>query len=157
MNVNDYLIDQNEADWNAFLQSWAWLFPRSFTLWLVNRFADLFIVSDDASVNLLRSDIGTLTKIADSRDHFAELIDQNSNAEELLFIPLVDRCVEAGMPLAAGQCYAYKMLPVLGGKYELDNIYVAQLSEYIPFLADIHHQLRDLPDGTKVKIVIGKA
>jgi hypothetical protein len=56
-----------------------------------------------------------------------------------------------------GQCYAFKILPVLGGSYSVDNIYVATISEYLTFTADIHYQIKDLPDGTKIQIHFGKA
>jgi hypothetical protein len=108
-------------------------------------------------VQMLRSDSGEVIRLANSRDHFSELIDLDDNAGDWLLIHLVDRCVAAGNLLNQGQCYAFKMLPMIGGSYELENIYIAQLSEYLPYLSDIHKQLHGLPDGTKVKIEIRKA
>ena len=53
MNVNDYLIDQTGLDWAELLSDWHWLLPEDFTLWLVNRFGDLFIGLGDGSVQML--------------------------------------------------------------------------------------------------------
>jgi hypothetical protein len=44
VNVNDYLIDQAGFDWQAMLAGWADILPETFTMWLVNRFGDAFII-----------------------------------------------------------------------------------------------------------------
>jgi hypothetical protein len=68
MDINDYLIDQTEKDWGALLRDWVPPLPSSFTLWLVNRFGDAFVVSDDdGSVHMLDVGGGTLARVADNR------------------------------------------------------------------------------------------
>jgi hypothetical protein len=42
--VDDYLIDQRNLDWAKLLETWLWLLPPEFTVWLVNRYAELFRV-----------------------------------------------------------------------------------------------------------------
>lgn len=98
-SIHDYLIDQAGIDWSAALQSWAWLVPVEFTLWIVNRIGDLFIVVADGSVHRLDTGGGTLAKVAQSRDDFAARIDEGDNANDWLAIPLVNRLVAAGMTL----------------------------------------------------------
>jgi hypothetical protein len=73
---------------------WAWLVPERFTVWVVNRYAELFLVYPDGTVHWLATSTGELQKIADSRDDFADKIDQEDNANDWLMIPLVDRCVD---------------------------------------------------------------
>jgi hypothetical protein len=36
------------------------------------------------------------------------------------------------------------------------NVYIADLNEYVSFLGDLHFQLKDVPDGGKVRLIIGK-
>lgn len=38
MDVNDYLISQAGKDWRTLLSGWLEILPKSFTLWMVNRF-----------------------------------------------------------------------------------------------------------------------
>jgi hypothetical protein len=80
MNIHDYLIDQAGKDWPALFSDWGSVLPRSFTLWLVNRFGDAFVVLDDGSVRMLDVGIGQFRPVADSRDHFATLLDVEANA-----------------------------------------------------------------------------
>jgi hypothetical protein len=154
MNINDYLIDQRNKNWPQLLSDWAGTIPESFTLWLVNRFGDAFLVVDDGSVHMLDAGVGQIARIADSRDHFAELLDRGDNANNWLMIPLVDKCVAALPQLQESQCYGFKMPPMLGGTYTLDNIEPTDLSVHYSILADIHRQTKNIPDGTKIEVVV---
>jgi hypothetical protein len=152
MNLRDYLIDQAGKDWAQLLADWAPPLPSDFTLWLVNRFGDAFIVTADGAVSMLDVGAGSFERLADSRDRFGELLDVDNNASVWLMIPLVDECVATGMTLGAQQCYGFKIPPVLGGTYELDNVELKTLTEYYSFTAYIHRQTRDLPEGAQVKL-----
>jgi hypothetical protein len=96
IKVNDYLIEQSGINRPAVLSGWSWLLPSKFTLWLVTRFADLFIVLPDGSVHMLDVGAGTLARVAESRDDFSIKIDEGDNANDWLMITLVDKLVAAG-------------------------------------------------------------
>jgi Domain of unknown function (DUF1851) len=154
MNVEDYLINPDGKDWSELLSSWVPPLPPSFTVWLVNRFGDLFIVVDDGSVHMLELSAGVITRLADDREDFARKIDLEGNADEWLMILLVDQCVAAGIVLSADQCYSYKIPPILGGVYGVQNVQPADLSVNYSLMADICRQANALPVGTKVSIVL---
>jgi len=48
-----------------------------------------------------------------------------------------DRCVNAGITLAEGQCYGYRIPPLLGGEYTPENIYPTDIAQYYSLLADL--------------------
>ncbi len=152
MNVYDYLLEHSEVDWAAVLAPWRFLLPSNLTVWLVNRFGDLFIVLDDHSVRMLDVGGGTLERVADSRDHFYDLLDLDDNANQWLMIPLVDKLVGAGKCLKPGYCYGYLISPVLGGDYTVANTTVIPIHEHYGLNASLHEQIKDLPDGTPVKL-----
>ena len=154
VSISDYLIDQSGVDWPKALASWSWLLPREFTLWLVNRFADLFLVLPDGTVHMLDMGAGTLNKIADSRDDFCTKIDDADNANQWLMIPLVDSMVAAGVLLQPGQCYAFKTPPVLGGAYAVENAGPLAVWDYLGGYGSIHEQLRDVANGSEVIIKV---
>lgn len=95
---------------------------------------------------------GTLTKVAESRDDFADQLDEGDNANQWLMIPLVDRLVASGVTLRDGQCYSYKRPPVLGGDYTVGNTCVLPIPEHFGAYGTIYNQIKDLPDGTRVSI-----
>jgi hypothetical protein len=150
MNINDYLIPHAGKDWRSLLSGWFGLLPQNFTVWLVNRFGDLFVLLDDDSVCMLDVGVGTFKRLANNRSHFGSLIDAGSNASNWLMIPLVDACVAAGLTLGHNQCYGYDIPPILGGQYQPGNVSVTDLAVHYAFLADIYRQTRSLPEGTPI-------
>jgi hypothetical protein len=153
-NVHDYLIEQDDKNWNEFMSDWRFLLPESFAIWLVNRFGDIVLVVEDGSVHFFDVGAGTIRRVADNREHFCTLIDQDDNGNEWLMMDLTDDCVAAGLKLSANQCYSFKIPPILGGEYSVDNVAPADLAVHYSFQADICRQTKDLPDGTKVEIVV---
>lgn len=153
-DIKDYLIDNHGMDWPTALAGWSWLIPSEFTLWLVNRLCDLFIVTADGAVHMLDVGGGTLTRLAASRDDFCRLIDEANNANEWLAIPLVDMLIAAGKSLRPGQCYGFKLPPVLGGQYTVENLGILSIPDYLGAYGSIHEQLRAVPDGAQVVIEV---
>jgi hypothetical protein len=153
MNVHDYLIDHAGFDWPRLLSDWAWLLPRELTVWLMNRFGDLILVFPDGTVHFLDVGVGTLERVADSREDFCRKIDEGDNANQWLMIPLVDELVAAGLRLQPGRCYCFKRPPVLGGEYAVDNAALLPIAEHYGFLGSLHGQLKDVPDGGQVELV----
>jgi hypothetical protein len=155
MNVNDYLIDHSDFAWSDLLDDWRWLLAAPPTVWLCNRFAELVLVMQDGTVSYLETSAGALKKIAASRQDFIVKLDQGDNANEWLMIPLVDRCRAAGKMLGPNQCYGFTTPPVLGGAYALPNIEATDLTVYLAVMGQIHRQIKDVPDGTKIRMVVG--
>ena len=156
MPLHDYIIDHRGIDWPTLLRDWSWLLPPVITVWIMNRFGDLFVVLDDGTVHMLDVGGGTLRKVAESRDDFANKLDEGDNANQWLMIPLIDELVASGVTLGEGQCYSYKQPPVLGGDYTVENTCVLPIPEHYGAYGSIHNQIKDLPDGTEVVINVKK-
>lgn len=154
ISVADYLIEPSGIEWSSVLAPWSWLLPPQFTLWLVSRFADLFLVLPDGTVHILDVGAGTLTKLADSRHEFCTRIDEVDHANQWFMIPFVDDMIAAGTVLSSGQCYAFKMPPVLGGEYTVENVGVLPVWDYLGAYGAIHEQLQDVPDGSQVTLKV---
>jgi hypothetical protein len=140
MNINDYLISQPGKDWARLLKDWTPPLPPRFTLWLVNRLGDVFVILENNAV--LRLDVGTgsCDEIARNREHFAQLVDAGDNADQWLRIRLVDTCRRAGMNLGPYECYGFKIPPTLGGQYEVSNLTPTNLAVHYSYQAYICKQ-----------------
>jgi hypothetical protein len=55
---------------------------------------------------------------------------------------------------SAGRCFCLKIPAVLGGQYGRDNLGTISIAELIAASGDMAHQIRDLPDGAKVKLKV---
>jgi hypothetical protein len=152
MQLEDYLIDHQAFDWKAILREWSWLLPKDeFTIWLMNRYGDLFLVFDDQTVHLLDIGSGSIEQIAESRNDFYCKIDESDNANIWLMIPLIDSLVKNGKLIQQGRCYSFIIPPVLGGEYIVENTATLNILEHYGVYASIHNQIKDLPDGTHVR------
>jgi hypothetical protein len=156
MSIHDYLIDHQGFDWNSLFAEWTWLLPNQFTVWLMNRYGDLFLVLDDGSVHMLDVGGGSFERVANSRDEFCTQVDEDDNANDWFMIPLVDQLVAAGLTLKPGECYSYTVPPVLGGGYTVENTYVLPIAEHYSVYGPVHNQIKDLPDGSEVVIDVIK-
>jgi len=142
MDVNDYLLDRGDSDWAALLADWNWILPPHFTLWLVNRYGDLFLIlPQDGSICMLDVGAGTLRRIARIQEDFDALLRQDNNANEWLMVPLVDEAVAAGLTLPPTHCYGFRQPPALGGGYELGNTQVLDLYTHYSTLGQLHAQV----------------
>ena len=93
---------------------------------------------------------GTLSKVADSREDFCTKIDEDDNANQWLMIPLVNKMVASGVVLHSGQCHGFKIPPVLGGNYSVENARPLSVWDYLGAYGSIHEQHRNVPDGAQV-------
>jgi hypothetical protein len=152
--VDDYLIEQPMDDWQSAISAWAWLLPPDATIWGISRFADVFLVMADGTVWMLDVGVGSLTRLADDTIHFQGLVEDEDNAVEWLMTPLVDDLVDSGMTLRSGQCYGFKIPPVLGGDYTIENVAMLPISDYLGSTGSIHEQLQELPDGAEVVVSV---
>jgi hypothetical protein len=154
VNLHDYLVDCSCLDWQKLLGSWHWRLPQRLTPWMMNRFGDLFLKTEDGKIHVLRLDDGSLRCLAGSREEFSDLLDLGDNASDWLLIPLVNQLVAAGKVLINKQCYGFIQIPILGGDYVVENIAVRDVEFQYAALGPIFEKLEDVPDGTKVEFRI---
>ncbi len=106
-SVHDYLVDHSAFDWPRLLTEWAWLLPPELTVWLMNRFGDLFLILEDGSVHMLDGRRGQSPRgWQRGARHSAARSSEGDSANEWLMIPLVDRVVAAGLGLEPGNATA---------------------------------------------------
>jgi hypothetical protein len=156
MELANCIIDHQSVDWPIVLADWAWLLPEELTVWLMNRYGDLFLVFNDGTVHMLDIGRGTVEQLAESRNDFALKIDEDDNASNWLMVPLVDRLIEAGKRLQAGQCYSFIIPPIIGGEYIMKNTTILSITEHYGVYASIHQQIKNLPDGTQGVLKVKK-
>ena len=101
-----------------------------------------------------RLNAGAHDVVADGEEDFLEQLDDEEALEEWLMVGLVDELREAGTVAQAGQCHGFKLLPVLGGEYDAENVYTGPLEAYWGACGDVHRQIDELPDGASIEIEI---
>ena len=136
------------------LAEWRWLLGGIPRLLGWSSSGDLFYVDERARACRLDTGSGDMEVIADSRTEFDSLLADGSRIDDLLLLPVVREFESAHGPLPEASCLGFTTLPVLGGSYSVENRYVISIAEHAAFTGDVHRQIRDLPDGTAIRLKV---
>jgi hypothetical protein len=144
------LVEDPALDHHALLEDWSWLLKKPFRVIAGTKFGDWFIERPEGAVEILDALDGSLRQVASSSAEFQRLLNTKEKQEEWLLSLLVLTLHEKGVVPGPGQCYTFKVPPVLGGKAESDNVEVSNLKAWVSFCAQLHEQLQTLPPGTRI-------
>ncbi len=136
------------------LAEWRWLIGGLPQLIGWSSGGDLFIHTADGKIAMIDPGAGNVTVAADTLAAFRAQLEDADRSAELLQLALVRAFETSRNRLQPGCCLGFKQLPALGGSYDLENRFPLSITEHAAFTGDVHRQIRDLPDGAKVKFKI---
>ena len=143
-------VSPDGVDLDGLLSEWRWLADESFQPVVISVLGDLFLRHHDGRIFWLSAGWGQLSEVAASAEEFERLMVQPENASEWFVPQLVGDILGSGQRLAPGQCFGYKVPPVLGGQVEPGNFEPTDLQVHFGILGQIHRQVKDLPPGTPI-------
>lgn len=145
----------DHLDVERLLGGWRWLCPNPMSLVARNAFGDLFLRDQEGQIHQLDVAIGKLQKVADSEAHFKALA--TTKREEWFAESREVAAAAKGLKPNFTQCIGFSVPLVFRSNPTSPNKpYIVDLYEHVAFLGDINHQIAMLPDGAKVRLVIGK-
>ena len=147
---NELTISPDGLDFDSLLKEWRWLVPESMSPVVVSALGDLFLRDVDDSIHWLDTGAGNLTRVADSTEHFKELMVQPDYANEWFIPYLIGDLIESGETLGDGQCYSCDLPPGLGGEFIVENVKPTDIRVHFSMFGQVFRQTRDLPDGTPI-------
>jgi hypothetical protein len=116
----------------------------------VNAFGNLLVEGEDGRVwRICPEELSCEIVAASSRD-----LEHITSSEDWKMTRLVDVATAALGSPSAGRCFCLKIPGVLGGQYAAANIGTISIAELIDFAGDVASQIKDLPDGAKIKFKI---
>ena len=154
LSEKDLSIDFSHIDINRLMDSWYWLIGKDKTPILMTSIGDLFFSDEEGKFYWLDVGGGTFEKVAESISEFNKKLRDNHQIDEWFLLGLVERIKASGLKFKEGELFSYKKLPILGGEYEPHNFESKNIEVHFDLSGQIHKQIKDLPDGTKVEIVI---
>jgi len=146
-------VPQHFPDAHELLSAWRWLIgDQPYDIVLVSIFGDPFLQDEQGQVYWLDVGEGELEETVDTLEAFRVLL-KDEKQYQMWFMPdLAAALIEAGKELQPRQVYSYLKLPIIGGTFEPENFAPADLSVHLFIAGQIHRQVKDLPDGTRVHI-----
>jgi hypothetical protein len=143
-------ISLEGIDGSRLLEDWQWLLTGSHRLLAVTRMGDAFVEKADGEVIFLDTLEGTLKHAATNQNAFLKLLRAGA-FDPTWFSPDMVALLEARSEhLAPGQCYSYKIPPVLGGSFESANVKAVSAMVHFCIMGQLHEQTRHLPPGTTI-------
>jgi hypothetical protein len=135
------------------LIKWNWLMTGSFRLLAVNPFGDHFLSSAQGTILLLDVSSGEIATIADSEEEFRKRVAELANQNEWFLLEDERRAAQKGYVPGKAECIGAKIPWVFKESAAMpDNLYVADLYEYVAFMGDLHRQISDVANGGKVQL-----
>lgn len=146
------LIQPSSEDIERGLESWSWAkLPPSVPL-VVSGFGDMFFKSSGGIVMLDTLD-GKLKPVCRSWCEFRERLKEDAAQDEFLSSVWIQSAWRREVYLEEGQCYDWKLAPVLGGAISADNVVKLTFVVKVNLAGQLHRQIKDLPPGTKINRV----
>jgi hypothetical protein len=132
--------------------AWRWTGLNATEVLKTNSFGNVLVRNVDGSVWRICPEELKCEKIAEDIDQFASI--SKSEAFQLdwemkRMVALAEGKIGV---LGEGRSYCFKLSPVLGGRYEGENLADISLLELIAFSGDLAEQIKDVPDGGEIEI-----
>ena len=142
----------SEEALSSLRNSWRWFLPEPFEPVMASTLGDVFFQQGTAEVYWLNTGTAEITRVANSRAEFLEMLG-SEKADEWFLPHLIEELMAAGKFLKLDHCYTYVALPIFQeGKYEVSNLNPVPAAEHFDLTGKIHRQIRELPDGATVTL-----
>lgn len=147
-------FEPDAAAISALREHWCWLLGDDWKPFLFSAIGDVFFTVAAGSVWWLSTATGGLEQVADSREHFSLLL-EDEDADEW-FLPGLSAALHAhGKSLGAGQCYSYTVFPVFEhGSFSVENMFAVSAAEHFARSGKLHESIRALPDGAEAQMLL---
>lgn len=143
----DLTISLEGLDTNDLLSEWRWVVSNELRPFQLSKFGNWFFQSADGSVHLLDLIEGELKQIAVSMQEFDRLKDLEDNRAEWYLDGFVFRCHAEGLELGPGECFGWRLHPMMGGAFEFENIQKFSLRIYQCLVGQLLRQLHDMENA----------
>jgi len=147
MKFTDYSVNLAGIDADELISEWKWTVPIGLKVAAVTKFGDCFLISEDNRIIFLDTLDGSLFDCGEGdllSDDFVETHRERFSAD------WIEVCVQRGVLLEAGQCYGWKVLPIIGGQFAFENIGVFSVRVYEAVTGQLVRQVTSKPQGHRI-------
>jgi len=146
-------IDVPTEDVLRAIDGWKWLPLQNLSAIAVSAFGEVFFSDPMGAIHQIDTIDGKLSKVANSLPELTAMLQDAEVRDSLLFGGLVIGARNEGLMLEAGECYDFKVAPVLGGQMRVDEMQKLSFVVKLHIAGQLHEQIKDLPPGTRINKV----
>jgi hypothetical protein len=146
-------IDPSFSDIERGLSSWQWIDICDKKPFRVTAFGDVFFMDSDKHVWFLDRMDGNFELVFSSIDEMDRILESEEGQDRFLFAGFILRSESEGLILEEGECYEWKVPPILGADVEFKNICKMSFVAALYASGQLHKYLRDLPPNATISKV----
>lgn len=150
LSLEDLFIAPAEYAGLDLLAEWRWIVPAEFVVHRVGLFGDSFLIAPDGVVFFLDFLEGDLIASAPHVESMMAQLHCPDAQRHWLSSDWVAMARESGLRREPGQCYGWKIAPILGGPANSENIQLFSLPEYFSNSGQVIRQARQNPESSRV-------
>jgi hypothetical protein len=151
LTLNDLTVNFAHLKRDSILSDWHWLIGKNRLPILITSFGEPFVQDKkDYSIYFLSVNNAELTRVADTFEQFKERLNDDDFLTKYFPLNAVGELRLAGNVLGKNQVYSCKLPLILGGEFTPENIEICDMEVHFSILGQIHKQVKDLPEGTKI-------
>ena len=136
---------------------WSWALSDATRILAQNRFGNVLVELGDGSIWRVFPEDLMASKVAASEAEIAGLWTDREFQADWTVGAWIELAEPSLGPLKEGQCYGFKLWPVLGGTYEVENMAIKSMLEWLAVSGDVGRQAKDLPPGAEFRLDIRDA
>ncbi len=134
--------------------SWGWCGIDPIAIVDENEFGNLMIEDSQGKYWRLCPEDLYCEIVANNREELNQLATDQEFLEDWYMQALVEQAKAHLGQTSEDRKYCLAIPGVLGGEYSVSNVKSSPLSELVRFSGSLAEQIRDLPDGTQVKLEV---
>jgi len=136
----------------AIKNSWGWTGLDPLEVIAMNEFGNLLIRDKSACIWRLCPEDLYCKIVAPSETEYRDLLENAEFIDDWEMKTLVQAVREMLGVLEEGRRYCLKLPGPVGGTYSSDNLTTLRLIELIEFSGYLANQIKDIPDGTQIRL-----
>ena len=150
---DDLKINFDHIDNNLLIEDWRWLVDDAQPI-LITSLGDMFLKEKSNEIFWLLTGTAEYIKVANSYQEFQKMLKDEITVREWFLVPLISKLKLNKKNLEKYKLYSPTILPILGGKYEVENYKLCDIEVHFSLTGQMNFQLKDIPDDTKIKFTI---
>ena len=139
----EFINSVSEKESDEYLPEWAWLVPSSATPLFITALGDWIFGNPDGSLSALSVLEGIYEPIANNSDEYNQLKRSEEWLDEMFLSGWYAIGVENGVIPADGECIGWKIHPIIGGEFSIDNLQIFDMKAYQTLMSQLHGRIQD--------------
>ena len=152
-NIEHLIKDISKIDLEDIRSDWQWKLTDQKDIVIVSLMGDIFLTGNNDEINWPETGTGRLRSVAKNLEEFESLLNNQTLVDSWLLPSLIKQLSNQGKIPNENEVYSFKIMPALGGGYSIDNFDTTDISVHFSITGQIHQQIKDLPDGTRINNV----